>query len=650
MLLRKLLLGILLLFAELNLANAQVVIQSGYEGTEFYVMFPPNSSGSTLTLYLSSRTAANVNVSTPLAAGGLNTNYTVAANGFTQVNVAATYGATNMQFTPINTPYTNAIKITSDVPITVYGLNSAAASLDSWLSIPTAMLGTEYVSVGFAGGGSANQFAYNTLIATEPGTTTINVTVPPGQTVAGKPSNFVINLNQGQSYSIQASCGAAAGCEATGIRYVSNKKIAMFGAGSFCQYPEAGNKGGYASCGGPLDHLVEMIPPVSAWGGTYVVPVWKFAGADQTASSKVTTQGSYLRIVSAVPGSVTVNISGQPPVVLNGVGDFMDRLIADNVVVSATEKIYVYLVMASTCKISNVPSSGIGDGAFTCVAAAEQWGREYAFLAPAVPGNAPNSYITIIKEGSGGTVTLDGTVQTGFTQVGTSNYYVKSAITISTGVHRVIGDIPVVVYSYGVQVAGTYTNLVNGSTLKNIVLPIRFINFNSRILNNQVALNWQMGTEQNIAKYVIERKNQQEFVALDTISSKNIASGSINYTYIDEKPLAGTNYYRIKQIDNNGSVFYSSVISDRIKSTQNQLVNAFINASGDLELMVNVQSNDIYQFEIFNIQGARVIDFSKELQEGVNAITKFVDGFSNGVYIIKMRSQGKDLGQLKFVK
>jgi hypothetical protein len=98
------------------------------------------------------------------------------------------------------------------------------------------------------------------------------------------------------------------------------------------------------------------------------------------------------------------------------------------------------------------------------------------------------------------------------------------------------------------------------------VLPIELIYFKAETCDfNKICFNWETATEKNNNHFEIERsKNAVDFWMVITLPSKALGGNSqykISYKAIDETPLNGVNYYRLKQVDNNQIKTNSKIIS-----------------------------------------------------------------------------------------
>ena len=93
-------------------------------------------------------------------------------------------------------------------------------------------------------------------------------------------------------------------------------------------------------------------------------------------------------------------------------------------------------------------------------------------------------------------------------------------------------------------------------------LPVELVSFTAQLRNKQVNLNWVTASEKNSRSFDVERSsNGQTFVAVLTKAAQGNTSARTTYDAVDRQPLPGLSYYRLKQIDNDGTVAYSPVVS-----------------------------------------------------------------------------------------
>ncbi len=92
-------------------------------------------------------------------------------------------------------------------------------------------------------------------------------------------------------------------------------------------------------------------------------------------------------------------------------------------------------------------------------------------------------------------------------------------------------------------------------------LPVEFTYFNAQDISGNVELEWGTGTETNNEKFEVQRS--ADGVAWEIIDEIRGAGTTIepqDYLTYDNNPMAGVNYYRLKQIDFDGKFDFSKVV------------------------------------------------------------------------------------------
>jgi hypothetical protein len=96
-------------------------------------------------------------------------------------------------------------------------------------------------------------------------------------------------------------------------------------------------------------------------------------------------------------------------------------------------------------------------------------------------------------------------------------------------------------------------------------IPVELASFSAVALNDGVKLEWTTASELNNNGFKIERSlnNQAEFVTIGFVEGNGTTTATNNYSYTDRLELAGTRsvFYRLKQIDYDGTFSYSNVVS-----------------------------------------------------------------------------------------
>jgi hypothetical protein len=97
-------------------------------------------------------------------------------------------------------------------------------------------------------------------------------------------------------------------------------------------------------------------------------------------------------------------------------------------------------------------------------------------------------------------------------------------------------------------------------------LPVFLLSFMAKAVNEPggpiVVCQWKTGNEENSAYFQVERSSDgRHFIPIATIKASGNSASVIDYNYTDHAPLSGLCYYRLKMVDMDGSVAYSSIIA-----------------------------------------------------------------------------------------
>ena len=120
---------------------------------------------------------------------------------------------------------------------------------------------------------------------------------------------------------------------------------------------------------------------------------------------------------------------------------------------------------------------------------------------------------------------------------------------------------------------------------------------------------------------------------------------------MDNSPQEGINYYRVKEVDKGGLVYYSNVIKITIKN--NVITTIYPNPVGK-ELSIKIRNNitkDNYTLRVCDATGRTVYDQTKMIETGSNEIKINVDVLPVGVYFLKIiNSKNELVSTEKFIK
>ena len=94
------------------------------------------------------------------------------------------------------------------------------------------------------------------------------------------------------------------------------------------------------------------------------------------------------------------------------------------------------------------------------------------------------------------------------------------------------------------------------------VLPVTMLSFVAKDEDSSVAVEWTTTSEQNTDHFELERSADAfHYTTLATIAAAGNTMATTAYRQVDEEPLNGMAYYRLKQVDQDGSSAYHGPVA-----------------------------------------------------------------------------------------
>jgi hypothetical protein len=176
-------------------------------------------------------------------------------------------------------------------------------------------------------------------------------------------------------------------------------------------------------------------------------------------------------------------------------------------------------------------------------------------------------------------------------------------------------------------------------------LPVELIKFTAKSKVNGVEVKWATATEKNSAYFDVERSaNGIDFTEIGQVEGKGNSNELQAYELLDKAPFAGVNYYRLKQVDLDGSFTYSNIVSVKLGDKSVPVVIYPNPASANLNLHLAMGSSSTV-VKVINLLG---IEVYRNTYNGSDLAID-VSGIANGSYLIITENE---LGQTvsKFIK
>jgi Secretion system C-terminal sorting domain len=169
------------------------------------------------------------------------------------------------------------------------------------------------------------------------------------------------------------------------------------------------------------------------------------------------------------------------------------------------------------------------------------------------------------------------------------------------------------------------------------VTPVSWLYVKGEIKNKISVIEWATANEQNSKQFELEHSTDgRTYVPIATVAAAGNSSTQKNYSALHGTPHRGVNFYRIKQVDADGSFRYSAIIS------------LFMQSSGGMQVSPNPARNYFVlmpggpaapaQLNLYNSSGQRVM---QQQLPAAQRHTINTNGLPAGQYSIEIITAGK---------
>ncbi|MBA2499234.1 MAG: T9SS type A sorting domain-containing protein [Chitinophagaceae bacterium] len=173
------------------------------------------------------------------------------------------------------------------------------------------------------------------------------------------------------------------------------------------------------------------------------------------------------------------------------------------------------------------------------------------------------------------------------------------------------------------------------------VLAVKFLDVSIQKNNNGNLVSWSVANEQNVNHYEIQRSSDCN--SFDSIGVQNYVPSNAyinNYSFIDRAGQDGKLCYRIKEVDANGKISYSKIVSVQNISATTRLFP--IPAKESLMIKYNIQVPELVQLKLVDLSGKIIWQKTQRTAEGINYTEiKDLHLFNTGMYFLHISSLSK---------
>ena len=173
-------------------------------------------------------------------------------------------------------------------------------------------------------------------------------------------------------------------------------------------------------------------------------------------------------------------------------------------------------------------------------------------------------------------------------------------------------------------------------------LPVELISFTAQAQDQKVILKWSTATELNNNGFEIQRKVAEgDFATIGFVKGEGTTTNQKEYSYVDKDLVDGKYYYRLKQIDYNGTYEYSDVIEVDVRSLNDYaLEQNFPNPfNPSTQIKYSVPQSSQVQIIVFDVLGNELETLvNEEKPVGTYELNWNAVNLPSGIYFYQLQA------------
>lgn len=191
---------------------------------------------------------------------------------------------------------------------------------------------------------------------------------------------------------------------------------------------------------------------------------------------------------------------------------------------------------------------------------------------------------------------------------------------------------------------------LDGSSQPRTALPVELLSFIGTANNNDALLEWMTAIEINNDYFFVQHSlDAVNFETIGTVDGNGTTESTSNYEFTHLNPGAGIHYYRLIQVDFDGSSVTTDIVAVEFIQESESIFNINTITTGNLEVQFVMNQNSDGVLSIYNMKGQTISRQNLSLSEGISNFALDVHNLPRAMYIIQWYD-GINLIEEKFVR
>lgn len=176
-----------------------------------------------------------------------------------------------------------------------------------------------------------------------------------------------------------------------------------------------------------------------------------------------------------------------------------------------------------------------------------------------------------------------------------------------------------------------------------IALPIKLVYFNGSVMDGHISLYWEIGSGSNAISFRVERsRNGDTYKTIGNVAAQ-AGDNTWQYSFTDDLPGAGNNFYRLVMEDADHQLSYSNVVV--LDPATTNRIRIYPNPVKD-RVTINIGNTSNDMISLINSNGQIMLTRSFS---GDSTITLDLSGYATGMYLLRIVN-GEQISSYKLYK
>ncbi len=176
-------------------------------------------------------------------------------------------------------------------------------------------------------------------------------------------------------------------------------------------------------------------------------------------------------------------------------------------------------------------------------------------------------------------------------------------------------------------------------------IPVEFTTFAANVAGEKVELTWETATETNNKGFEVERSSDDvSFTSIGFVDGNGTSAEAHSYSFVDHHATSGTYYYRLKQVDFDGTYAYSNTVEVDFVPTEFSLGQNYpnpFNPTTKIKFALPVAAK--VSVKVYNVVGQQVAELiNGQFELGLHEVSFNASQLSSGVYFYTIEAAGVD--------